>query len=122
MYHPQNARENEFALAFPDKVRIPMVPEDALTIPQIAEQLRVNQATVRLWINQGQLKAQRASPKPQARWWVKPEDLQAMLDARELSGGRAAAPEFESDYRPGPDEPGLGMLSSIDLDDEGEPA
>ena len=98
-----------------------MVPEDALTIPEIAEQLRVNQATVRLWINQGRLKAQRASPKPQARWWVKPEDLQAMLDARRQSGGRAG-PEFESDYRPGPDEPGLGMLSSIDLGDEGEPA
>jgi hypothetical protein len=92
-----------------------MVPEDALTIPQIAQQLRVNQATVRLWISQGQLKAQRASPKPQARWWVKPEDLQAMLDARQ---GRRAAPEFESDYQPGPDEPGLGMLSSIDIGDD----
>lgn len=89
-----------------------MVPEDALTIPQIAQQLRVNQATVRLWINQGQLKAQRASPKPQARWWVKPEDLQAMLDARD-GRGRRAAQEFDSDYQPGPDEPGLGMLSSI---------
>ena len=98
-----------------------MVPEDALTIPQIAEQLRVNQATVRLWINQGQLKAQRASPKPQARWWVRPEDLQAMLDARSATGGQAA-PEFEPDQPPGPDEPGLGMLSSFDIGEESEPA
>jgi hypothetical protein len=98
-----------------------MVPEDALTIPQIAQQLRVNQATVRLWINQGQLKAQRASPKPQARWWVKPEDLQAMLDARD-GRGRRTAPEFESEYQPGPDEPGLGMLSSIDIGEETEEA
>jgi hypothetical protein len=93
-----------------------MVPEDALTIPEIARQLRVNQATVRLWINQGRLKANRASPKPQARWWVKPEDLQEMLDERERSGSRAPL-EFESDYHPGPDEPGLGMLSSIDPGD-----
>ena len=96
-----------------------MVPEDALTIPQIAQQLRVHQATVRLWISQGRLKAQRASPKPQARWWVKPEDLQAMLDARH-GRGRRATPEFESDYEPGPDEPGLGMLSSIDIGEETE--
>jgi hypothetical protein len=96
-----------------------MVPEDALTIPQIAQQLRVHQATVRLWINQGRLKAQRASPKPQARWWVKPEDLQTMLDAHH-SRGRPATPEFESDYEPGPDEPGLGMLSSIDIGEESE--
>ena len=96
-----------------------MVPEDALTIPEIASQLRVNQATVRLWINQGRLKAHRASPKPQARWWVKPEDLQEMLDEREHGGGHALV-EFESDYQPGPDEPGLGMLASIDVGhDEG---
>jgi hypothetical protein len=92
------------------------VPKDALTIPQIAEQLRVNQATVRLWINQGRLKASRASPKPQARWWVKPEDLQAMLDQRERGGSRPTL-EFESDYHPGPNEPGLGILSSTDLGD-----
>jgi hypothetical protein len=98
-----------------------MVPEDALTIPQIAQQLRVHQATVRLWISQGRLKAQRASPKPQARWWVKPEDLQAMLDARQRDG-RLAAPDFESEYEPGPDEPGLGMLSSIDIGEETEEA
>jgi Helix-turn-helix domain len=98
-----------------------MVPEDALTIPQIAQQLRVHQATVRLWINQGRLKAQRASPKPQARWWVAPEDLQAMLDARHGRGGHAT-PEFETDYEPGPDEPGLGMLSSIDIGEETEGA
>jgi hypothetical protein len=98
-----------------------MVPEDALTIPQIAQQLRVHQATVRLWINQGRLKAQRASPKPQARWWVKPEDLQAMLDARH-GRGRRATPEFQSDYKPGPDEPGLGMLNSIDIGEEPDAA
>jgi hypothetical protein len=97
------------------------VPKDALTIPQIAQQLRVNQATVRLWINQGRLKASRASPKPQARFWVKPEDLQAMLDQRERGGSRAT-PDFEPEYHPGPHEPGLGMWSSFDLDDEQQPA
>ena len=86
------------------------VPDDALTIPQIAQQLRVHPATVRLWINQGRLKAQRASPSPQARWWVRPEDLQAMLDERPPAGS-----PVQSDYRPGPDEPGLGLLSSLDL-------
>lgn len=96
----------------------PMVPDDALSIPDIARQLRVHQATVRLWINQGRLKAQRASPKPQARWWVHPEDLQEMLDRRDQPGGLNADDELETDYQPGPDEPGLGMLTSIDLGDE----
>lgn len=95
-----------------------MVPEDALSIPDIARQLRVHQATVRLWINQGTLKAQRASPKPQARWWVRPEDLQEMLARRDQPGGIPTTNEIESDYQPGPDEPGLGMLTSIDLGDQ----
>jgi Helix-turn-helix domain len=95
-----------------------MVPEDALTIPDIARQLRVNPATVRLWITHGRLKAQRASPKPQARYWVRPEDLQAMLDEREHGGN--ATGDAESDYQPGPDEPGIGMFSSIDLGDTGD--
>lgn len=92
-----------------------MVPEDALSIAEIARQLRVNPATVRLWINQGRLKAHRASPRPQARWWVDPADLNAMLEQRSNAVGRAGG-EIESDYEPGPDEPGLGMLSSIVLD------
>jgi excisionase family DNA binding protein len=95
------------------------VPQDALTIPQIAEQLRVNQATVRLWVNEGKLKAHRASPKPQARWWIKPEDLQAMLDHRKRGGGRAT-PEFESYYEPRADEPGIGLISSLDPSDPDE--
>jgi len=99
-----------------------MVPEDALSIPEIARQLRVNQATVRLWIHQGRLKADRASPKPQARWWVLPQDLQEMLDRREHAGSRASAADIESDYHPGPDEPGLGMLASLELDGIGDPA
>lgn len=40
-----------------------------------------------------------------------------MLDERATDGHVAT----ETDYRPGPDEPGLGMLSSIDIgEDRGE--
>lgn len=93
-----------------------MVPEDALSLSEVARQLRVNPATVRLWVSQGRLRAYKAGASPRSKWWVKPEDLEAMLDERRNPRGASAEELIEPDYRPGPDEPGLGMLSSFDLE------
>ena len=92
-----------------------MVPDDALSLSDVARQLRVNPATVRLWVSQGRLRAYKAGASERSRWWVKPEDLQEMLDQRRKNPHHSAADVVETDYVPGPDEPGLGMLASFDL-------
>ena len=75
-----------------------------------------------MWVKTGRLRAQKAGPSSHSHWWVRPDDLERMLAQR---GGSSASPEaqpLETDYVPGPDEPGLGMLSSIDFGfaDEGD--
>jgi excisionase family DNA binding protein len=95
-----------------------MVPEDALSLSEVARQLRVNPATVRLWVSQGRLRAHKAGASERSRWWVRPEDLEAMLEARRNPRAGASDDRVETDYQPGPDEPGLGMLSSFDLDED----
>ena len=91
-----------------------MVPDDALTVQDVAGQLRVKPVTVRSWITEGRLKAQRASASPQARWWVYPQDLQAMLAER--NNVEPLDEEAEA-YEAGPDEPALGLLNSLGLDE-----
>lgn len=47
-----------------------------LTLAEIAEELRVNPATVRLWVTRGQLKASRAG---QRKWVVRRSELDRMI-------------------------------------------
>jgi excisionase family DNA binding protein len=47
-----------------------------LTLAEIAEELRVNPATVRQWVSKGQLKASRAGVR---KWIVRRSDLERML-------------------------------------------
>ena len=49
-----------------------------LTLAEIAEELRVNPSTVRLWVTKGQLKASRAGVR---KWIVRRSDLERMLAA-----------------------------------------
>ena len=49
-----------------------------MTLAEIAEELRVNPATVRVWVNKGQLKASRAGVR---KWIVRRSDLDMMLAA-----------------------------------------
>jgi excisionase family DNA binding protein len=68
-----------------------------LTLAEIAEELRVNPATVRLWVSKGQLKASRAGVR---KWIVRRSDLERMLaatspwrdepHARSIAGGYPA--------------------------------
>ena len=49
-----------------------------LTLAEIAEELRVNPATVRQWVTRGQLHASRAGVR---KWIVRRSELERMLDA-----------------------------------------
>ena len=93
-----------------------MVPDDALSLSEIARRLRVNPATVRLWVSQGRLPAYKAGASTRSRWWVKPDDLEAMLEQRRDPHTSNSSGMLETDDQPGPDEPGLGMLASFDSD------
>ncbi len=57
-----------------------------LTLAEIAAELRVNPATVRLWVNKGQLKASRAGVR---KWIVRRSDLERMLAATNPSRDEA---------------------------------
>jgi excisionase family DNA binding protein len=54
-----------------------------LTLAEIAEELRVNPATVRQWVTRGQLKASRAGVR---KWIVRRSDLDRMLEATNAAG------------------------------------
>jgi excisionase family DNA binding protein len=65
-----------------------------LTLAEIAEELRVNPATVRQWVSRGQLKASRAGVR---KWIVRRSDLDRMLAATNVAGDAThPAPEPES--------------------------
>jgi excisionase family DNA binding protein len=72
-----------------------------LTLAEIAEELRVNPSTVRLWVTKGQLKASRAGVR---KWIVRRSDLERMLAATNPSGGeandRSAAGRYPAPGRP----------------------
>lgn len=56
-------------------------PDDLwLTVAEIAEELRVNPATVRLWVSRGKLEAMRAG---QRKLLIRRSELQRMLDAND---------------------------------------
>lgn len=77
-----------------------------LTVAEIAEELRVNPATVRLWISKGALPATRAG---QRKLLIRRSDLEYMLDAvRREPPGRG--------YQPRPSNPqgGMGPPQSLD--------
>jgi excisionase family DNA binding protein len=98
----------------------PSVPDDALTLSEIAQRLRVDSSTVRMWVKSGRLRAQKAGPSSHSHWWVRPDDLERMLAQHDHRSASPDAQPLETDYVPGPDEPGLGMLSSIDIGSPGE--
>ena len=72
-----------------------------LTLAEIAEELRVNPATVRLWVSKGQLKASRAGVR---KWIVRRSDLERMLAAtnpsQDEAHDRSAAENYAAAPRP----------------------
>lgn len=64
-----------------------LLDDELLTVDEIADGLKVNQQTVRNWIDRGSLKAVRLGPR---RVRVKRKDLQAFVD---LGAPAAPVPE-----------------------------
>jgi excisionase family DNA binding protein len=79
-------------------------PEDVVTVAQIAEILRLNQQTVRNWIDEGSLPAMRVGRRVRVRWG----DVEAMMKPASpaISGGGSsgAAPVaqafWDGEYTP----------------------
>jgi excisionase family DNA binding protein len=67
-----------------------------LTLAEIAEELRVNPATVRLWISRGKLKAKRAG---QRKLLVQRSELNRMLEASRHRYDHAPADSQSTGYR-----------------------
>jgi excisionase family DNA binding protein len=68
-----------------------------LTLAEIAEELRVNPATVRLWISRGRLKAMRAG---QRKLLVRRSELDRMLALTDPSGAAPQQPRMPEPLRP----------------------
>ena len=60
-----------------------------LTLAEIADELRVNASTVRLWVSQGRLGASRAGRR---KWLVRRSELERFLAASGSSDPRSADP------------------------------
>ena len=88
-----------------------------LTLAEIADELRVNPATVRQWVTKGQLKASRAGVR---KWIVRRSELERMLAATNVAGyPTPAMPETEypatEDRGRGPGAPASDPQSAIAL-------
>jgi excisionase family DNA binding protein len=91
-------------------------PEDPwLTLAEIAAELRVNPATVRLWVAKGTLNATRAGLR---KWVVRRSELDRMLAGdteaadRAASSSRGVAPPIP--HRPAPSNPERGRRESAE--------
>lgn len=85
-----------------------------LTLAEIADELRVNPATVRQWVTKGQLKASRAGVR---KWIVRRSELDRMLAATNPPAD-VAEPTEEHQDEPGfsePDAPSVDANSAIAL-------
>lgn len=76
-----------------------------MTLAEIADELRVNPATVRQWVSRGQLKASRAGVR---KWIVRRSDLERMLAATNRSAIDVDQLAVESSDRRDEGDPRLG--------------
>ncbi len=85
-----------------------------LTLAEIADELRVNPATVRQWVTKGQLKASRAGVR---KWIVRRSELERMLAATNPPAEIAEPIGADGDNArpPGPESPPTDANSAIAL-------
>ena len=79
-----------------------------LTLAEIAEELRVNPATVRLWVSRGRLKAMRAG---QRKLLVRRSELDRMLVSTDPSRAEPRQPRIPEPLRPVFDRPLMGQVA-----------
>jgi excisionase family DNA binding protein len=79
-----------------------------LTLAEIAEELRVNPATVRLWVSRGRLKAMRAG---QRKLLVRRSELDRMLTPTAVAETEPVPPPVLPPLRPVFDRPLLGQVA-----------
>jgi excisionase family DNA binding protein len=84
-----------------------------LTLAEIAEELRVNPATVRLWVRRGRLKAMRAG---QRKLLVRRSELDRMLTLTDPSRAAPAQPRIPEPLRPVFSRPLMGQVARARAD------
>ena len=93
-------------------------PEERLTLAQVADLLGLNPSTIRLWVNEQRLSAERVG----RRWIVRRGDLEQMLAEQPRLGHprrrgatpRPAREEMPADWSEAPEEAGLYLARSTE--------
>ena len=93
-------------------------PDEQLTLPQVAHLLGLNASTIRLWVSEERLPAERVG----RRWMVRRRDLEQMLTDQPKIGHprrRGATPrpapvELPADWSEVPEEAGLYLARSTE--------
>lgn len=92
-----------------------MNEDELLTLPQIAQILQLNPSTVRLWVTEKRLPAQKAGGR---KWLVRRGDLERMLEEQPSIGRpRGAAPgdAAPKDWSEVPEQAPLDLASSAQV-------
>ena len=93
-------------------------PDERLTLAQVADLLGLNPSTIRLWVNEQRLSAERVG----RRWIVRRGDLEQMLAEQPRLGHprrrgatpRPAREEMPADWSEAPEEAGLYLARSTE--------
>jgi excisionase family DNA binding protein len=91
-----------------------MVDDQLLTLPEIAQTLGMNPSTVRLWVREGRLPAEKVGRK----WMVRRADLEQMLADQPHVGhprGAASASKTPEDWSEQPEQAMMDLASSAQL-------
>jgi excisionase family DNA binding protein len=90
-----------------------MVDDELLTLPEIAQTLGMNPSTVRLWVREGRLRAEKMGRK----WMVRRVDLERMLAEQPQVGhprGAASASRTPEDWSEQPERAMMDLASSAE--------
>jgi len=88
-----------------------MVDDELLTLPEIAQTLGMNPSTVRLWVHEGRLQAEKMGRK----WMVRRVDLERMLAEQPQVGhprGAGSASRTPEDWSEQPERAMMDLASS----------
>jgi len=91
-----------------------MADDQLLTLPEIAQTLGMNPSTVRLWVREGRLPAEKVGRK----WMVRRADLEQMLADQPQVGhprGAASAGKTPEDWSEQPERAMMDLASSAQL-------